>query len=193
MSPHRQDGDTRHDLKATSGVGVSLVNGVNKGWTAVPGAFPITGGTRHGFHLRGFAGYSIGRAPIDVRAEFFFNRLNGGRSFRIVPSLQALPSAIHDDVLGGGLTIMAFTSRTGRFVPYLLGGVGIHHTRLGTNPDSFAESVSETRTGSALGAHGGVGFRLLREPLVALELRSYYTLGDFRGAYFAPLTVAIAF
>jgi len=135
-------------------------------WVRIPGAFPITGGSSPGYHLRMSAQLSQLRPWLTVRGEAFYNHLGAPRHWRIDvpdPSGLGVRSAIRDQVFGAGVALRV-TSAHRRFSPYGLLWSGIHHTRLGTNPDSDADNVTETRSFTGVGGSVGVGLRLRLGP-----------------------------
>jgi hypothetical protein len=178
-------------LRLGVAAGPSLVSGSTWPWTITSGSFDATGGARNGFFVGGQVTWGPLLHGVEVRGELFFNRLNGANSKRYL-SPQTVPSAIHDDVLGAGGSLIFPILRTGRVTPYVIGGLGLHHTRLGLSPTA-RPPITETRSFTSPAFSAGVGLRLRGEPTAGLELRLFHTLNSPRGADFIPVTVSIAF
>lgn len=175
--------------------GASAVGGSSsRVLVTAPGNLEVTGAGQTGFHVRGIASYALENAPVDLRAELFYNRLRSEpNTFSMIGGENAL-SALTDDVLGLNMNVVAMTNREGAVAPFALIGAGLYRTRLGTNADPADDEpdVFTSQTSAGFGLGGGLEFRW-GERRILLEARFQQSLGNGRGSAFIPITLGVIF
>lgn len=183
------------DVSFGISAGASAVGGSSsRVLVTAPGNLEITGAGQTGFHVRGIASYALGNAPVDLRAELFYNRLRSGPNTFATIGTESAPAALTDDVLGLNMNVVAITNREGAVAPFALIGAGLYRTRLGTSADPADEDpeVFTSQTSAGFGLGGGFEFRW-GERRILLEARFQQSLGNGRGSAFIPITLGVIF
>lgn len=170
--------------------GVSLV-GSSSGRRISADPYPVSGGDQPGLTARTYLEIDNGDW-FGLRGELAYTRLKSGDSTYSSCCGGTSKAALRDETYGVFMPSVLMLPPSSDFHLYLLGGPGVIHTRLSSNPTPGETSVADRRAGTGFGVVGGVGLRARSGGMViALEARYQQSFGKVRGSPVVPVSIAI--
>ena len=152
------------------------------------------GGSR-AFRLPDVFGRLAPSRPLEFRAEALFaNARSRLGSHYMLDTTRSARHALRDETYGLSAAVAWPVGRWGRVQPYLLGGLGVYHKRLGSNPDHGADEVSGWVSTTTLGWQAGFGLQTaIGSRALFIEARRHQLRGEWTGSNFTPLAVGLRF
>jgi opacity protein-like surface antigen len=152
-------------------------------------------GLNHAFRLPARIRRLAPSRPLEFRVEALFaNARSRVASHYMMDDRGEARHALRDQTFGASAAVAWPLGAWGKVQPFLLGGLGVYHKRLGSNPDLGADEVSTWVQATRAGWQAGLGLQLpVGRRTIFLEARTHRLLGGWSGSNVTPVALGIRF